>query len=384
MAAIGKAPRSPERSIWFVIEGAAHLAAAARLAAALEGRFGRLLFYVTADSGALGAVPLPLLAAPRPIALKPSLRLALRRLRARAVVTVGPPTQFALALAAAAADMGVSALTWPGEGAPTEEFARAVQAAARVNPRALRISKWGEAIARRAIGPGLPFHLERLRCRKLADIEALRAALGLPETILCLGSGPSSNSPAALRAAGAADAVFRVKHRWLKEGLIHRADVSFSGTAETAKRLPRAIILAQDEKTAGRMVLEWAWRGGFRRLKFGVVADLAPGFVGTFSDGARLTNGAAMLATAIALRPKRLIVAGIDLYSHPEGAYPGAAEIWNDYAPAHDAARERAFALTMLARQLAQAGPDGLSVIGPLGEIAREAGVAVPEDADCA
>ena len=49
------------------------------------------------------------------------------------------------------------------------------------------------------------------------------------------------------------------------------------------------------------------------------------------------TNGALMVAVAAALQPKRLVIAGLDLYRHPEGRYPGSTAI-DGYARGHSAA----------------------------------------------
>ena len=42
-----------------------------------------------------------------------------------------------------------------------------------------------------------------------------------------------------------------------------------------------------------------------------------------------------MIAAAAALNPARLIIAGIDLYQHPEGRYPGDLVGTNAYSRAH-------------------------------------------------
>jgi hypothetical protein len=42
-----------------------------------------------------------------------------------------------------------------------------------------------------------------------------------------------------------------------------------------------------------------------------------------------------MVAAAVLLRPSRLIVAGIDLYLHPDGKYPGATGEPNRYDEIH-------------------------------------------------
>ena len=43
-----------------------------------------------------------------------------------------------------------------------------------------------------------------------------------------------------------------------------------------------------------------------------------------------------MVATAAALRPQRLVIAGIDLYSHPAGRYPGGSDAHDGYNRVHD------------------------------------------------
>ncbi len=47
----------------------------------------------------------------------------------------------------------------------------------------------------------------------------------------------------------------------------------------------------------------------------------------------RPTNGASMLAAAVALAPQRLVIAGIDLFQHPDGSYPWAGSGPNAYSP---------------------------------------------------
>ena len=312
-AAVGWTPRSVERSIWLVAQTPEKQLAAEQVATAISGRFGRLSFALTiADGQSSPSVP-SVMVVPSPLPYGPALDLAMRRLRARAVVFIGGDNPFSRRLARAAPNMGVTVLSWDGEGAVPDVLLEGIQRAAKQNPRNLRVTSLGERVALRAVEGGLPCHMERLRLRKLPDLASLHLVLGRPETILCLGSGPSSNDAAAVEAARNADVIFRVKHRWLKEGLVRRADVSFSGTPETAHRLPGAIILVQDHKAAVRLALERSWRGGFRRFSYGIVEDLAPNYRSTTPDGAKMTNGAAMLATAVALRPKRLIVAGVDL-----------------------------------------------------------------------
>ena len=44
-----------------------------------------------------------------------------------------------------------------------------------------------------------------------------------------------------------------------------------------------------------------------------------------------------MVALASVLRPRRLVVAGIDLYRHPQGKYAGAADNSEGYTSQHSA-----------------------------------------------
>jgi hypothetical protein len=55
-----------------------------------------------------------------------------------------------------------------------------------------------------------------------------------------------------------------------------------------------------------------------------------------------------MLATAVALRPSRIIIAGIDLFADPAGPYPGDASTPNAYVPVHERSLERDFILASL------------------------------------
>jgi hypothetical protein len=65
-------------------------------------------------------------------------------------------------------------------------------------------------------------------------------------------------------------------------------------------------------------------------------------------DQMRPTNGATMIAAAVALKPKRLILGGIDLFEHPDGAYPWDQTTPNAYVAVHDAQLELMFVLQTL------------------------------------
>lgn len=178
-----------------------------------------------------------------------------------------------------------------------------------------------------------------LGARRLAALADVRQRLGRPETILCLGNGPSSEDE---QLHGLPyDCLFRVNWRWLERGFLTHPDVVFTGDHLSLRRCQRCLFgfRTAAEETA---VLFNHWLG------------LRPGRIDCFnaerlglrlderSWGARPTNGAVMVATAAALRPNRLIVAGLDLYRHPAGKYCGDPVSANCYASVHDADVERA------------------------------------------
>lgn len=57
-----------------------------------------------------------------------------------------------------------------------------------------------------------------------------------------------------------------------------------------------------------------------------------------------------MIATAVALGPARLVIAGMDLFQHPEGSYPGDTSTPNAYTLRHDRDAELDFLLHVLRR----------------------------------
>ena len=183
------------------------------------------------------------------------------------------------------------------------------------------------------------------RLRRYDDIEALAAALGRPRTIMCLGNGPSSESP---ELAGMAyDSLFRVNHSWLARGFLASPDAVFAGGRPSFKAVCQGIFGLQSEDAEARFVSARLFDPRLGPAGFFNVQEVAPA-LGCFEWGRlRPTNGAAMIATAVALRPARLIVAGVDLFQHPDGTYPGDTMTANAYSPAHTRESELAFLLTL-------------------------------------
>lgn len=182
--------------------------------------------------------------------------------------------------------------------------------------------------------------------RLIASLPELRENLGHPKSILCLGNGPSSEEPAI--GAIAHDCLFRVNHRWRDRGLLIEPDMVFTGNRTSIGMVgPKVIFGLQDMAAERRLTLECL--GIRKRLSLSTIECLEIVDVAAFS-GFRPTNGAVMLATAVALAPERLIVAGIDLFDHPGGSYPGDSETPNAYTIGHDRTTELRFILETLDR----------------------------------
>lgn len=186
----------------------------------------------------------------------------------------------------------------------------------------------------------------RLQCYR--DAASLSDALDNPATILCLGNGPSSEHPELLRERY--DALFRVNHKWLARGFLHEPDVVFTGSRPAMTSLKRVIFGLQNEHQARRLAALAVFDPRRGRTGFFTVDDINPGARDFAWGTLRPTNGATMIAAAVALQPRRLVVAGIDLFQHPEGSYPGDTETPNAFSPAHSRDAELAFLLAMFDR----------------------------------
>lgn len=185
-----------------------------------------------------------------------------------------------------------------------------------------------------------------LRARRLDSLDELRAALGHPQTILCLGNGPSSEDPSLAEVKF--DSLFRVNHRWLDRGLLCRPDMVFTGQKRTLFTVRGPIFAFQTRRAEGQLVTHQIFNPLCGRMRFVTLERLAI-LPDLDWDGIRPTNGATMLATAVALKPRRLIIAGIDLFADPAGAYPGDDQTPNAYVPVHEPGLEADFILATLA-----------------------------------
>jgi hypothetical protein len=185
----------------------------------------------------------------------------------------------------------------------------------------------------------------RWRVRRYQNELELKERLNFPKVILCLGNGPSSEDP--VLESMKYDALFRVNHSWLKRKILANPDVVFTGGRPTMRAVRGSIFGLPTPDAEERLILARAYRLLASRIEFFGVGDVTAD-LGTFDWGhLRPTNGANMLASAIALKPEKLIVAGIDLFQHPEGSYPGDVLTPNAYSPGHSRETELDYILRL-------------------------------------
>lgn len=217
---------------------------------------------------------------------------------------------------------------------------------------------WRSALLATPLGRRL---LERSG-ERIDSFEELAERIGSPDTILCLGNGPSSEHPR-LREVRF-DALFRVNWLWIERGFLTNPDVVFTGDRTTLAHVDQARIF-------GLRTIDEEIRVFRRRLLHPLLPRLLfftyerlNGFLDQRDWGARPTNGAVMLATAVDLRPRRLVIAGIDLFADPAGSYPGRAGIPNAYAPVHTREAELAIIRAALDRHTGE--------VEVIGDVLRE------------
>ena len=407
LARLGQASGPGERTFWVLGRRRTDFEAAADLVAAIMARYPRVDILFTAPQAATRAwlrTRFPRAAVlPPPLPLAAIARLFLVNLNVRGVMILGAPGAgdgAVLTAAAGRATPVVLAETPDSDGTAPSAAALATQAshlahyfvissatevglrAAGVNAEKVTllidegdgrgavfikvmarllaqdlklirskqrpIRRWIERLGLRCMdNPGLR-RLLAAKARRYDSLEDLRQALGNPQTILCLGNGPSSEDPAV--AGVAHDCLFRVNDLWLKRDLLVRPDMVFTGSKGTLALVKGAIFGLHTIKSEGRLLvapLLRPTRWGFRYAtieRFGLFLS-EPRW-----DDMRPTNGAIMLATAVALQPARLVISGIDLFSHPAGTYPGDTRTPNAYTPGHNAESELALLLEALGR----------------------------------
>ncbi len=168
---------------------------------------------------------------------------------------------------------------------------------------------------------------------RIDTLEQLKQKLGYPETILCLGNGPSSEDPRLFNLKY--DVLFRVNFIWQERKLFDNPDVVFVGSPTTFQKVKDCTYSISTIRKEEGMLLRRLWTVGLKPMSFFTVERLL-GFCNDTEHNDKLSTGILMLMIAVALQPKRLVIAGIDLYQHSEGRYPGDLHANNKYAPNHN------------------------------------------------
>lgn len=311
--------------------------------ALMEGRFRLSVVLVTGRDGASLAGRFPGAEIRRPpLTMRPLSGLTLTALRARAALVLAPDELRGMPrrLADGAVRRGIPVFGTsagrllplshvaglvPGEGADiAAALARAIGVA---REPVWSLDRFGGWIARSP----LRFLLKPVLTR-IGSAEALALRLGHPKTILCLGNGPTSTDQ--VLAGLGAEAIFRVNHDWRSNGYLARPDMVFAGVKRSMRKLGGTPLGVATRQKEGALVACRAFEPWHGRATYAVVEDIAARIVPGVPGPVRPTTGAYMLAAAIALRPERLIVAGMDMFRHPDGAYAAGSDV-NAYTPAH-------------------------------------------------
>ena len=270
---------------------------------------------------------------PVPFGFPPVLERFFRQLNPRLLVRIGSAEGLPAAALTRARDAGIPVVPLPAGSAETAAFdavlERCLPREALADPTAPRRMA---RLARTPLGRAIVAFQGR---RRLADWRSLRQRLGNPSSILCLGNGPSSEDPR-LENVGH-DCLMRVNWRWLSRGLLTHPDMVFVGDLLTPHKLAGCVF--------GFRNVSWEAEVLLRQLVLGLsvqplehfTLERVASFMNDRSWRALPTNGAVMIATAAGLEPDRLTIAGIDLYRHPAGRYPGDPAPDNDFPQMHDA-----------------------------------------------
>lgn len=322
---LGWLPRRKGKAVIVLANGAAAVARCRSVVDELARRFPRVnLLWVAGEGVAAGALPAPWRAGF-------ARRLFLGRAKARLVVACGPLAPAHRGLLECARAAGVDAVDLAVDEVGTDEVAARLEAHLAAGPsRRPRLRGLHGVACRVASGLG--------PC--LRDVEALRSHLDEPDSILCLGNGPSSEDP---RLEGVVcDALFRVNHMWSDRAAFTAPQVVFTGLRSAIRALGGGpVFLAQTRDDERRLAL-------MRMVTTRRVRTASAEALGLLPTGITPTNGAVMLAVAAALKPGKIVIAGMDLFRHPTGAYPGDSKTANAYAPLHDPDEELDYILSVL------------------------------------
>jgi hypothetical protein len=358
---LGLRGKEAERSLLFVADDANAVAAAGPMFAELQGRDSRLHPLLCSGDAAIRSTlagnrwGLRVIAPPYSPAA--AAMLYLRQLNTRCVALIGSIDAVRYrSLMMAAEKLAIEVVPVPAaDAAATADRLLAIMA------RDLKPLREGGALSaaflKLAKSPAVAW-----RFKQYGTLETLKSRLGSPRTILCLGNGPSSEDSEVSDLGY--DVLFRVNHSWLERGILTKPDVVFTGGRPTMRAVKNAIFGLQAPGVEARLAMTRGLNPLIGRTEFFNVNDVTPALKAFDWQHLRPTNGASMLAAAVALAPQHLIVAGIDLFQHPAGSYPGGTQTANAYSPGHTRESELGFVLQLFAQHRGE-----LTIVG---EILRE------------
>lgn len=313
-------PALPRGAVWLIADGASLEAAYPEIDAALVGRPGLGLVLAVPEADVDAVRHRLTHEAVVAFSGKPAFARRVKAAAPALVIALGevavPAGLRAHRIRASGEIAGLGALM-PAEGPPVEPP-----------------SPWQSWLVRLAAGAAI------------ANLDDVRNRLGAPETILCLGNGPSSEDPRVMDFPRTC--LFRVNWTWRSRGLLAQPDMVF--TADPDLPPPgRRPILALPRRPDGIRLLARHCLGLRPPTSGYLFLDSTPPLAAEIGHDPIPTNGALMVALAAALRPARLAIAGLDLYRHPEGRYPGDPGARDGYSRQHSPACD----LDLLRRSLA-------------------------------
>jgi 3-deoxy-D-manno-octulosonic-acid transferase len=228
----------------------------------------------------------------------------------------------------------MTALVRAQQGAST----RTLQAIARFIPQPqdepLVQKTWQKKTRRERFGESVIWRklaTYRMR-RRIDDWQTLKRRLAYPRAILCLGNGPTSELPELLDMPH--DCLMRVNWRWQARGMLTQPDVVFVGDPQVFQKISSCIFAFSNVSLEIGMLLRHLLVCGPRPLEYFTLERIST-LMREHDWYARPTNGALMIVAAAALQPERLIIAGMDLFLHPDGRYPGDLQSSNEYSQVH-------------------------------------------------
>ena len=168
--------------------------------------------------------------------------------------------------------------------------------------------------------------------RRIASWEEMQSRLRHPRSILCLGNGPTSED--SRLATVAYDCLMRVNWRWRERGFLVNPQIVFVGDPATVTKVPKAIFGFWNTSLERGMLLRHLITRGPVPMTYFTMERMAA-IIREEAWPARPSNGALMIVAAVALQPVQLTIAGMDLFLHPDGRYPGDALGNNQYATVH-------------------------------------------------